>query len=99
MRVELFYFDGCPSWVAAEQRLTEALRTAGHDDVTVERRLVGSPEQAQSLAFVGSPSIRIDGIDPFASGDEPVGLACRLYDTPAGRSGSPTPAQLLEVLS
>ena len=99
MRVELFYFDGCPSWVEAEERLTEALRTAGHEDARVERRLVGSLEDAQSLAFVGSPSIRIDGNDPFATGDEPVGLACRLYETPAGRSGSPTLAQLLEVLS
>ena len=99
MRVELFYFEGCPSWVDVVERLTEALRTAGHHNVTVQRRLVESPEQAQSLAFVGSPSIRIDGNDPFATGDEPVGLACRLYDTPTGRSGSPTPTQLLEVLS
>ena len=99
MGVELFYFEGCPSWKVADERLTEALRTAGCDDVRVERRLVESPVQAEDLKFIGSPTIRIDGTDPFASGDEAVGLMCRLYETQTGQSGSPTVGQLLEVLS
>lgn len=99
MRVELFYFEGCPSWQVADERLTEALRTVGRDDVRVERRLVDSPVQAEDLKFIGSPTIQIDGRDPFASGDEAVGLMCRLYETPTGQSGSPTAGQLLEVLS
>ena len=49
MRVELSYFEGCPSWRVADERLTEALRTVGRDDVRVERRLVNSPEQGLSL--------------------------------------------------
>ena len=99
MRVELFYFEGCPSWGVADQRLTDVLRLIGRDDVTLERRLVETPEQAERLEFLGSPSIRIDGTDPFADADAQVGLACRLYETPDGPSGSPTTAQLLEVLS
>jgi hypothetical protein len=99
LRVELFYFEGCPSWKVAEERLTEALRSVGRDDVTVQRRLVVTPEQAQLVGFTGSPTIRIDGADPFATGIEHVALARRVYTTPAGLSGSPTPDQLLEVLS
>lgn len=99
MRVELLYFDGCPNWQVADDRLIEALTELGRDDVVVERRLVETPEQAEELAFLGSPTIRIDGTDPFATGDEQVGLACRVYATPAGMSGSPDTAQLLEVLS
>lgn len=98
MRVELLYFDGCPNWTVAHERLTEALRTAGRD-VSVECRRVETIEEAEALRFVGSPTIRIDGTDPFASGTEQVGLACRVYATPAGLSGSPTTEQLLEVLS
>jgi hypothetical protein len=99
VRVELLYFDGCPHWRVADQRLMEALRTLDRADVRVERYLVETAQQAEELAFVGSPTIRIDGTDPFASGSEQTGLSCRLYPTPAGLSGSPTTAQLLEVLS
>ncbi len=99
MPVELFYFDGCPSWRVAEERLTEALRSAGLDDITVQRRLVETAERAEEVGFTGSPTIRINGTDPFATGTEQVGLACRVYTTPAGLAGSPTLHQLLEVLA
>jgi hypothetical protein len=65
----------------------------------VERRLVETVEQADEVAFTGSPTIRIDGIDPFATGAEQVGLACRVCSTPTGLAGSPAAIQLLEVLS
>jgi hypothetical protein len=99
VRVELLYFDGCPSWSVAEERLTEALRSAGRGDVTVQRRLVETAKQAEDVGFTGSPTIRIDGTDPFATGTQQVGLACRVYPTPDGLAGSPTTAQLLEVLA
>jgi hypothetical protein len=96
--VELLYFDGCPNWTVAEERLHEALRTVGLDDVQVAKVRVCSPEEAEDLGFVGSPTIRVAGVDPFASGDEQVGLACRVYATPDGLGGSPTTAQLVKVL-
>lgn len=98
VRVELLYFDGCPNWKVAEDRLTEVLGALGRADVVVERRLVETPEQAEELQFLGSPTIRINGVDPFATGEEPVGLACRVFVTPAGLRGSPETAQLREVL-
>jgi len=36
---------------------------------------------------------------PFAFGDEPFRFACRLFKTAEGRAGSPTVAQLIEVMS
>lgn len=93
------YFDGCPNWTVANERLTEALRAANHNGVTVEHRRVETVEEAEELGFLGSPTIRIDGTDPFASGTEQVGLACRVYATPSGLSGSPTTDQLVQVLS
>ena len=99
MRVELFYFDGCPNWKVADERLREAMRTVGRDDITVRRRKVETPAHAEAVRFAGSPTIRINGEDPFATGDERVGLACRLYRTPEGLGGSPTVGQFVEALS
>jgi len=96
VKVELFYFDGCPNWTVADRRLSEALTRVGID-VTVERRRVETPTQAGEVGFTGSPTIRIDGHDPFASGEEQVGLSCRVYATPTGWSGSPTVQQLVEA--
>lgn len=45
----------------------------------------------------GSPTILVDGRDPLASGDEPVGLACRVYDTHRTERRAPTVAQLRAV--
>ncbi|MFN8172194.1 MAG: thioredoxin family protein [Candidatus Nanopelagicales bacterium] len=97
--MELLYFDDCPNWIVAESRLTKALSITGHDHVTVERRRIESVEQARAVGFLGSPTIRIDGVDPFAFGTEQVGLSCRLFDTPAGLRGSPTIEQLVHALS
>lgn len=98
MRVELLYFDGCPNWAVTDERLAEALRICGRDDIVVERHRVETAEQAEDLGFLGSPTVRFD-TDPFASSDARVGLACHVYTGPHGLSGAPTIAQLLQVLS
>lgn len=99
MKVELLYFDGCPNWTVADERLAEAVQLVSRDDVTVHRRKVETQEDAIAVGFAGSPTILVDEHDPFATGDEQAGLACRVYSTPAGLAGSPTLAQLVEVLS
>jgi hypothetical protein len=59
---------------------------------------VDSSEQAERLEFRGSPTVLVDGRDPFAEGDEPVGLSCWVYPTADGYRGAPTRAQLREAL-
>jgi len=95
MKLELLYFDDCPNWEIAAERLDDV---AGGRGLTVERRLVTTPEEAQEARFRGSPTILVDGQDPFAAGNEPFGLACRVYQTPDGPAGSPTTEQLKAVL-
>lgn len=56
------------------------------------------PEDATRLRFRGSPTILIDGADPFADKTSPVGLACRVLPTPDGLRGAPTVEQLVKVL-
>lgn len=91
MKLELLYFDDCPNWKIVAERLHAVATSRGF---LVERRLVATAEEAEAARFRGSPTVLVDGRDPFASGDEPFGLACRVYQTPAGSAGSPTVEQL-----
>ena len=59
---------------------------------------MSTPEDAEATGFLGSPTVRIDGTDPFAEPGARVGLACRLFRTSAGLAGAPTVEQLLEVV-
>lgn len=95
MDVTVLHFDGCPNWELVDQRL-EAL--ADELGFAVSHRKVTSPEEAERLGFRGSPTVLVDGRDVFAQGDEPVGLSCRIYQTPQGPAGAPTVEQLREVL-
>jgi hypothetical protein len=97
--VRLLYFDDCPNWRLAEARLTEALAGIGDDGSAVIYELVSTPEQAERARFRGSPTILVNGRDPFAGPDDPVGLSCRIYRGPGGVEHAPTVAQLRSVLA
>ena len=96
--VSLQFFDGCPNWRVADERLRQALARAGRPDTPIEYRTITTPEQAEELRFRGSPTVLVDGRDPFLDHDAPVGLSCRVYRTDGGLAGSPTVEQLVEAL-
>jgi hypothetical protein len=63
----------------------------GLDPADAVLREVGTEEDARREGFVGSPTIRIDGVDVQPPGvDEAPGLTCRVYYRRDGRV-SPTP--------
>ena len=93
MRVELLYWSGCPSHPQALRELGEALAEAGLDPEQVIVREVPTEGDAQAEGFVGSPTIRLDGVDVQPTLDEPTGLTCRIYKRRDGRI-SPTPDPL-----
>lgn len=94
MQVTLRYFDGCPNWSTLADQLADL---AEQFDADVVHELVETPEAAERLGFRGSPTVLIDGRDPFATGDEPAGLTCRVYPTPEGYRGAPTCRQLRDA--
>lgn len=96
MDVQLLYFDGCPNWTTVDERLRSLADELG---LTVTHHRVETPEEAGRVGFRGSPTILVDGRDPFAQGDEPTGLVCRVYTTPDGAAGSPTTEQLRTALT
>ncbi len=95
--VRLLYFDGCPNWQETDRRLREAIAVAGLA-VTPQYVKVETPEDAERLSFRGSPTVLVDGADAFADASAPVGLSCRVFQTPDGLRGAPTVEQLLAVL-
>jgi hypothetical protein len=97
VEVRLRYFEGCPHWHTMHDRLREALRAEclANIDPILER--VTTPEDAERLRFVGSPTVLVDGHDPFADGGT-FGLSCRVYPTLDGLAGAPTVEQLREAL-
>ncbi|GAA2028459.1 hypothetical protein GCM10009740_17590 [Terrabacter terrae] len=96
MDVSLLYFDNCPNWKVADQRL--AAVAAQRPDVVVTRQRVETVEEAERLGFHGSPSILVDGVDVFAEPGVGVGLSCRVYRTPTGLEGAPSMEQLRAAL-
>lgn len=99
MQIMVRYFDGCPNWRVAVERLRAVLDDGGRGDVGILLEEVTTPERAAALGFRGSPTILIDGRDPFAAAGAEVGLSCRMYATPDGLRGAPTSDQLRRALA
>ncbi len=93
VEITIQYFDGCPNWKAAQ---VAVLRAAPAANITLQP--VESADEAQRLGFRGSPTILVDGRDPWADSDAPVGLSCRVFQTDSGLAGLPSDAQLAKVL-
>lgn len=98
MEVTLLFFEDCPNWRVADARLKEALAGLGDAAPAVAYELVTTPEQAEQTGFRGSPTILVDGRDPFAGPGDAVGLSCRMYRGPAGIDYAPTVDQLRSAL-
>ncbi len=58
MTIEVLYFDGCPGFAELMPRL-RAL--AG--DQPIKLRQITTAEAAVAEQFLGSPTVRVDGID------------------------------------
>jgi hypothetical protein len=99
MKVQVLYFDGCPSYGAAVKTLRKVLADEGVQ-TAVELVAVNTARDARDLRFPGSPTIRVDGRDLFPVPErEDWRLGCRVYPTPEGLRGSPTVEMLKEALT
>jgi len=97
VRIDVLHVADCANVERTRARLREALAGVG---LTVDIRdvEVATPAEAEQAGMRGSPTILIDGRDPFAVDAAETSLSCRLYHTADGFDGAPTVAQLHEVL-
>lgn len=98
MKLQLLHVPDCPSMALLDQRLAQALD--GREDVQVDRRVVTDEQQAARLGMTGSPTVLVDGVDPFAEPGRSPSISCRLYRAAAGRlTGAPSVAALRAALT
>jgi hypothetical protein len=100
MKVELLWWDGCPSYPETRADLREALDAEGVE-AEIEMVEIESDDQARRERFPGSPTIRIDGEDVLPPPEaEPYSLTCRVYRRRDGRpSPTPDPDDLREAIN
>lgn len=96
MEVDVLSVAGCPHVAVLERRLRRVL---GARAGAVRHRVVTGAEDAFRWGMAGSPTILVDGVDPFAPGEQRPNLSCRLYPHPDGHlEGAPSVAQLRRAL-
>ena len=94
--IEILYCDGCPHHGGLETRIKSLLIELGMDAPVVTRR-IESDDQAAAENFLGSPTLRVNGldVDPTAPTGRSSGLTCRLYLTDDGLRGTPPDAWII----
>jgi hypothetical protein len=101
LKIEVLYFKGCPHHHPAVALIRQALSVEGIE-IPVEEVEVTDAATAHELGFLGSPSIRIDGLDvePEARGLQTFGFGCRTYSDAEGRrSGLPSISLIRRALT
>ncbi|MGW5063295.1 organomercurial lyase [Streptomyces sp. NPDC004096] len=97
MRITVLTVPDCPNAPVVEERIARAL-----DGRSADMELIEVADQAQAArhGMTGSPTVLINGVDPFAVPGTPPSLSCRLYRESDGwADGAPSIADLREALN
>ena len=93
MHLTVLSVPGCPNTPVLADRLAVVLH--GRDDVSVSYEVISDDADAVSWGMHGSPTLLIDGADPFLEPGQPPTLSCRLYRDDSGQTaGAPSVAQI-----
>jgi hypothetical protein len=97
IKVEILGFAGCPHFLPAVERARSALNKAGVEGVICQIN-VECGQAVGDLRFLGSPTIRINGLDvEFAARTaSEFGFGCRTYLVNGKRQGLP-PQEWIET--
>jgi hypothetical protein len=99
-RVEILYLEGCPHHEPARMIVE---RLARQLQIEPEIRLVevADPDAAVELRFLGSPTVRVDGVDvePGAEERHDFALACRIYRSEGGVAEQPDETWVRDALT
>jgi hypothetical protein len=91
-RLEVLHVPDCPNLAPMLQRLSQVT------DLPVTTREIRSDVEAAAAGMAGSPTLLIDGADPFATGEDcACGLSCRLYRDDQGHIVAAPPVEKLRA--
>ncbi|MGD2039762.1 MAG: DUF2703 domain-containing protein [Anaerolineae bacterium] len=92
-QIDFLYWEECPSHPAARKLLQETMAELDLQ-VPVNEIEVLTDEDAERLAFPGSPTIRVNGadVDPRGAAHMGTALTCRVYIL-EGERYSPLPSK------
>jgi len=96
LKIELLYFDGCPSWEKGLENLKSALKAENINDADIQLVLIANQKDVIDEKFLGSPSFRINDQDLWPEERKSYHLGCRVYQTENGLKGFPTVDMLRE---
>lgn len=97
--ITILHTPGCPNVALARRRLDDALALLAGPAPDVLDEEVTDAGEAARRGFHGSPTLTVDGVDPFADATTPTAFACRTYRTEAGTEGAPSVDQLVAALA
>ncbi len=95
--VEVLYVANCPGH---ERLLPAVRRLADTWGAELRMRRIDTPAEAVAERFLGSPTVRVDGVDvePGAGVRTDFGVKCRLYRTADGLAPAPGTAWIEAAL-
>jgi hypothetical protein len=97
MHLTVLAVQGCPNAAVLDDRLRAVLD--GRSGVSVSHEVISGGDEAARWGMHGSPTLLIDGADPFAEPGQRPGMSCRLYRDEDGQlSGAPSLGQLQQVI-
>ena len=98
MHLTVLAVPGCPNEPLLAGRLAAVLADRG--GVSVSHQVIADEVAAARWGMHGSPTLLIDGVDPFAAPGQPASMSCRLFADENGQlSGAPSAGQLRQAIT
>ena len=98
MEIEVLVVPDCPHRAAAVGLVRELLDELRLSTTQIRIGVIDTAAEAVRRGFAGSPTILVDGVDPFAELGQPAALACRIYRGEAGAGPLPDKQALRRIL-
>ena len=91
MTIEILYFPDCPNYPPAVEHVQRALQEE-HVSAKITHLAVLDAAAATATRFLGSPSVRMNGVDvePSAHSAGAPGMCCRTYRSGNRPEGAPS---------
>src|SRR2546427_4302310 len=97
MQLTVLAVPDCPHAPVLKDRLVTVLD--GQAGVLVSHQVISDEGAAAQYGMHGSPTLLIDGADPFAEPGQPPSMSCRLHRDENGQlSGAPSVGQLRQAI-